>query len=552
MPTKEACPKCREEGHDRSGDNLTRFDEGNAYCHRCGYTEYSKRDSKEMAYSKSKLSPSLIESNFGIGADPDRMIHPDIAELYEVRVSCNEESGKVDTVYYPYFEGKSVAEYKVRKLGVPKKGAFSNTGKPTGLFGKNLCTKKGTGILFVTEGEEDALAAKHMITIDTPPRDVDVVSLPNGASLDKTVLGELPLFKKYDTVYLCLDNDEAGEDARIEIADWLAQVAKVKVVSLDPALGKDASDYRKAGLDVEFRAAIKASVEYEPEGIVNGDTISLDDMLEPEEEGYILPFRGMQDKLHGVRKGEILTICAGSGIGKTTMCREIVKSLIEQDLSVANVALEDQMKVSAQALVALDMNIPLTRFRFRPPPKSEAQPSFDKMVGNGKTFFFKHFGGLNGGNLMSTLYTYARQKNVDFIILDHLSMVVSSTKTTNERKEIDTLMTQLADMVVETGVGLIQIVHLKRTSGDKSYAHGGEVELTDLRGSAALEQLSWAVVGMERDQQGDDHNFRNIRILKNRTFGFTGLCDTVFYDPTTGRMANAEPPPVVIEGELDT
>jgi twinkle protein len=120
-------------------------------------------------------------------------------------------------------------------------------------------------------------------------------------------------------------------------------------------------------------------------------------------------------------------------------------------------------------------------------------------------------------------------------------MVISSTRTSNERKEIDTLMTKLAEMVVETGVGLIQIVHLKRTTGEKSYAHGGEVELTDLRGSAALEQLSWAVVGLERDQQGDDHNFSRVRILKNRTVGFTGLCDTLYYDPMTGRLKNAVP-----------
>jgi twinkle protein len=117
-------------------------------------------------------------------------------------------------------------------------------------------------------------------------------------------------------------------------------------------------------------------------------------------------------------------------------------------------------------------------------------------------------------------------------------MVISASGGTNERKDIDTLMTNLAKMVVETGVGLIQIVHLKRTQGDKSFAKGGEVELTDLRGSAALEQLSWAVVGLERDQQGDDSDFTRVRILKNRTFGFTGLCDTLKFDTSTGRLKN--------------
>jgi len=422
-------------------------------------------------------------------------------------------------VYYPYYNGSRVEGYKIRKIGAPKKERFFLSGSTSGLFGKNTCSPGSTGWLLLTEGEEDALAAKHMTTIGVPSSKFDCCSLPNGAALDKATLKEADFFKKYDTVFLCLDNDDAGMDARIKVADWLSQLTKVRVVSLNPAIGKDASDYLKAGKEKEFRKAISESKIYEPEGIMNGTSISLDDMLVAEEEGYILPFNGLQDKLHGVRKGEILTICAGSGIGKTTLVREIVKSLIEQDLSVANVALEDQMKVSAQALVALDMNIPLTRFRFSPPPKEEVQPHYDKMVANGKTFFFKHFGGLNDKNLMSTLYSYALSKSVDFIVLDHLSMVISASDTQNERKAIDTLMTELADMVVETGVGLIQIVHLKRTSGDKSYAHGGEVELTDLRGSAALEQLSWAVVVLELDQQGDDRNFSRILILKNRTAG---------------------------------
>jgi len=33
----EPCPKCRKEGHDRTGDNLARYADGGAYCFNCGY-----------------------------------------------------------------------------------------------------------------------------------------------------------------------------------------------------------------------------------------------------------------------------------------------------------------------------------------------------------------------------------------------------------------------------------------------------------------------------------------------------------------------------------
>jgi twinkle protein len=101
-------------------------------------------------------------------------------------------------------------------------------------------------------------------------------------------------------------------------------------------------------------------------------------------------------------------------------------------------------------------------------------------------------------------------------------------------------MTKLAKLVVETGVGLIQVVHLKRPSGDKSFSTGGQVNLDDLRGSASLEHLSWTVVGLERDQQGESKDFSKIRLLKNRTVGFLGVADTLKYNAETGRLLPIE------------
>jgi twinkle protein len=538
---KKPCPKCRESGGDSSGDNMTVYEDGHGWCFVCE-SRFSKSEvggGPAPVRVKSTLSLSHVES-YPFAQDPERNLPNTYATLFGVRGSFSEETGKLEKLFYPYFEGKDITGYKMRTF--PKSG-FPWIGKAgKSLYGKQLC--KGKGFLFITEGEEDYHAV-HAMLAEKPAQSHDVISLPNGASLDKTVMAESEFFSSYKRIYLALDSDEPGVKATEKIADWLAPMAEVRIV--DNGTLKDPSGWLQMGITKgrEWRSMAAKSPIYEPEGIVNGIDILLDELLMPLEEGYKLPFDGLQDKLHGVRKAEITTVCAGSGIGKTTLVREITRSLIEQGLSTANVALEDQMNVTAQALIALDMDVPLHTFRFHPPSKELVQPHYDKMVANGNTYFYKHFAGINSQALMNKLYYYARSKACDFIILDHLSMVIASTASNNERKDIDTLMTNLAKMVVETGVGLIQIVHLKRTGGDKSYAKGGEVELTDLRGSAALEQLSWNVVGLERDQQGDDRDFSRIRVLKNRTFGFTGLADTVKYDSATGRMKS-----VVIESDI--
>jgi twinkle protein len=493
-------------------------------------------DVYESSYHK--LTPPEVLS-YPIGTSPDRKISEAVAELYGVRFSTHPVTGAADEVFYPHHEraSSSITGYKVR--GLPKSWKPSVGGKPVQVFGKHTCKGAGRPLLIV-EGEEDAMAAYECFA-KAPAIKVDVVSLPNGANFSSVVEDDYGFFESYKTVVIALDADTVGLKCQEQMADWMSAITTVKTVTLDPEVGKDASDYWVSGNYSEYRKAVRAAKEYEPDGIVNGADIDLRDLLVPLPEGNKIPFAGIQNKLHGVRKAEILTVCAGSGIGKSTVVREFTKSLIEEGLSVANVALEDQMQVAAQALIALDMEIPLAKFRYNPPDFEVVKPHHDKMVGNGNTYFYKHFGGLTSDTLMNKLYYYAKTKKVDYIVLDHLSMVISASEGNNERKDIDTLMTQLAKMVVETGVGLIQIVHLKRSSGDKSFAKGGEVELTDLRGSAALEQLSWAVLALERDQQSEDsRNEMKARVLKNRTWGYTGLCDHLRYDPETGRTKSIE------------
>lgn len=524
MTTREPCPSCREKGEDKAGDNLARYPDGGAFCFKCKYQERPDRGAKKESRSRTKLSVSEIET-YPIGGDPERLIPAEIWDAYGVRCSFDTSDGSVDQVFYPYTEGTTVTQYKCRRL---EPRSFAVTGELPGLFGK-LAAVGPKRVAMIVEGEEDAVAAKTMIS--SP---IHVYSLPNGANIDTAVKKELDYLSEYNKIYVVLDADTPGKQAASVLADLLVRVSTVFKVDLDPTIGKDASDYWRGGHKEEFLNAVKAAPKHEPEGVVNGCDITLEDLVRPIEVGYTLPYPVLNNMLKGLRKAEITTVCAGTGIGKTTLCREITSHLIKQGASVANVALEDQMNVTAQALVALDMNIPLYKFRMFPPAKEDIEESYKRMVANGRTFFYKHFAGINSTSLLDKLYYYAMF--VDIIVLDHLSLVVSSSKISNERQAIDNLMTDLAKLVVETGVGLLQVVHLKRPTGDKSFSRGGEVALDDLRGSAAIEQLSWNVIGLERDQQGDDKDFSRIRLLKNRTCGFLGPADVLKYDATTGRL----------------
>jgi twinkle protein len=101
----------------------------------------------------------------------------------------------------------------------------------------------------------------------------------------------------------------------------------------------------------------------------------------------------------------------------------------------------------------------------------------------------------------------------------------------DERRMIDVTMTKLRSLVERTGIAMFLVSHLKRTSSDQNHEEGARVTLGQLRGSAAIAQLSDGVIALERNQQstgaGSD---TTVRVLKNRHSGQVGVACNLKYD----------------------
>jgi twinkle protein len=535
-----ACPVCRSEGKDSTGNHLKLFEDGKAgWCMRGhGRVVLDGDDNQErrtVSNYTNAVNLSVIKT-YPIQAIPSRKISEDVCRLLGVVTEVDETDGSQKAVYYPYHDDDGeVTGYKKRTL--PKD--FSTVGKPKGLFGKKAC-KEGAKFLILVEGEHDVLAAREMLR--AKGKNWNVVSIPNGANeegkLDAQTLKELHWIVSHETVCIVFDTDQPGTATATAMAEALASQVKVGIASLPR---KDTAKCWEDGLVDEWFRAISNPKVYRPEQIVEGKDVDLERLRIPKEAGFNLPYPKLQKMTWGLRKGEILTLTAGSGIGKSTFAIEILFSILEENpkSSVAIIALETSMEDVARRIIAMDNNVPWARLAFNPDciPKEAYERSYNKFFGVGnRVHLFKHWGSIDVGVLKNKMLYYAKALGVDFVLLDHVSMTVAGTDT-DERKDIDMLYASETDIVVETGIGIINIIHLKRVAG-KKFNKGDEVELTDLRGSAGAEQMSWAVWALERNQQAEDgaRDLVRIRDLKNRTMGFTGLADTLRYDHSTGRL----------------
>lgn len=433
-----------------------------------------------------------------------------------------------DNIYFPYFKGDEVVGFKIRKV---KEKTFFADGNisAAGLFGQELFPNGGKYIT-VTEGEFDALAAFEMMGSKWP-----VVSLRHGAqSALSDCKKAYEYLDKFDNIVLCFDNDEHGKKAAKEVAQLFGH--KAKIVHLTDY--KDANDYLKEGKTSEFMALWWKAETYVPDGIVNGKDL-LDRLRKPRTKAIVdYPFFELNKITYGIRPGELVTVTAGSGLGKSQFVREIVYHIFKNtDINIGMMMLEESVERAGESIMSIHaskpFHIPDTEYT-----DDEYEAAFDDTLGTGRIYLFDHFGSTSVDNIINRVRYMAKGLGCRVVVLDHISIVVSAQENGDERKAIDEIMTKLRMLVQETGIALICVSHLKRPDG-KGHEEGAATSLNQLRGSGSIGQLSDMVLGLERNGQSDDTKERNttrIRVVKNRFSGLTGPAGACYYDHKTGRM----------------
>lgn len=402
--------------------------------------------------------------------------------------------------------------------------------KDPGITGSWLWPSKGKRVT-ITEGEIDMMSVSQAFDNKWPTG-----SLPNGTgSVEKAILKDFEKLCAFDEIILCFDNDEPGQKALAKACELLP-VGKVKIMTV-PAKDANATLMDKAMGPAAIVKAFWDAKAWRPDGIRDGREFTRERLKKAmaKRQGLALPYPKLNLMWMGLRDAEITTLCAGSGIGKSTLARAIAYHMrVEHGAKIGNIYLEEDNDTSAAAYCALHAGVPLKGLMANPDMISDEQWDaalaavvWDNMM------FYDHFGSLESDRLL-TMMRYMAASGCRFIVLDHISIVVSGLETMDERKDIDVLMTKLASFVKETGVGVIAIVHLKRVTG-KNFNEGGQISLNDLRGSASLEQLSFNVLALERNQQDeDDKLFARMRSLKCRITGETGEADLLKWNVAKG------------------
>jgi twinkle protein len=208
------------------------------------------------------------------------------------------------------------------------------------------------------------------------------------------------------------------------------------------------------------------------------------------------------------------------------------------------VALEEDWTRTVDGILSIEANAKLHIDSVRETySREEMDILFDDVFldndNNDRVWVHAHFGSNDIDGIFSKLRYMIVGCECKWVVIDHLHMMVSATLEGDERRSIDSIMTRLRSLAEETGAGLILVSHLRRIDGNKGHEKGAETDLSHLRGSQSIAQLSDCVITLERNQQADDPvvaSTTRVRILKSRYTGDVGIATYLQYDKDTGRL----------------
>lgn len=505
------CPSCG------SSDGLAVYDD-HKYCFvlGCGYREGSPVLEKRYLIDRD-VTPLPGGEQVAI---QERRISSGSVNKYRVTVNTNPAS-QVGHIY-PYFDenGAHVAN-KVRRKGEKAFYWEGDVSRGT-LFGQQLFPAGGKAVTIV-EGECDAMAGFQLTGSRYP-----CVSVKSATSAKKDCAESFEYLNSFEKIVVCMDNDEPGQKAAYQVAQ-LFQPGKVHILKLEKA--KDANEYLMQGLEREYVNEWFRAPTYMPDGLLLGSDLNLLEEIinykEPECIPY--PWPGLNKKLYGIRLSELTLFTADTGIGKTTVMKEIEYALLQnEDLKkrgygVGFLHLEEPKRETLLGMLSIHHNKP---YHLPDTPKSveDITRAYKEILDNKRVVVYDHF----GSNEIDTILNKIRHMvalGCRYIVLDHLSIIVSD-QSGDERKQLDEISTKLKSLTMNLQIAVIAVIHINRQGL--------------VRGSAGPEQMSNNVIRLTRDKKEVDEWRRNITrmdVEKCRLSGRTGPACWVFYDNETGRLS---------------
>jgi twinkle protein len=297
---------------------------------------------------------------------------------------------------------------------------------------------------------------------------------------------------------------------------------------------KDAFDVIKKDAG-QLRYAISKAKAFVPKTLVTGSELvkaSLERTRKSQKSGIKTGYPSLDKLSGGFKPGEVITIVAGTGVGKTSFTVNLTYNIsVGGNGKVLFIPLEMGLDNIVNRMYELH-----TGNRVYTPEGIVIHDDFEEVaeVVCENLVVFDHIGSLEIEKLINDIMFASSAYGVNCIVLDHKDAAVATLDGgDNGYKAIDSMMGSLKKLAIDCEATIILVSHQSRSNDDKEDT---KASLNRVRGSQGVAQNSDMVLGLERQR---DSNITTVKTLKaHRLIGQFGDFP-VLYDPATKRMREA-------------
>lgn len=472
-----------------------------------------------------------------------RAIESDDWAAARVRLLVSEFDGKTPNALAHGFtrDGKLV-RWKIKLLD---KKVMWSVGDTQGNDPYNWEAAKQIGgkTLYITEGEEDAIAGRKIMRIlnrgtDYADLDFAFISLTDGSdSVHKSLSGKAEEIKqRWDNVVIVFDNDEPGKKAAKEACRLIPGA----MIATLPA--NDANDCLKRGLLKQFRDAIVfRAARPLPTALVNKELLMLE-MDEELTEGASTPWKAMTKSSFGQRRGEVWTLGGTEGGGKTTLARQMVEhNILNNDWTVFTAFMEESPAQTLRRFAALHDNLPYFEPDF---VKKDPRYDHEQFLKTSSIFlpnlemWDRKQQGEDPFETWEGIKTILRQigPDIDQFVLDNLTILGEGISASERNDFLGKVYADQVKLAEQYQFHILDLSHLNPVAkGQRLHEDGGRVKKGDFTGSRAASKYSHYMFGFERNMQAVDANCSIIRGIKAREAGKLEAFKT-YYEADSGRI----------------
>jgi replicative DNA helicase len=237
------------------------------------------------------------------------------------------------------------------------------------------------------------------------------------------------------------------------------------------------------------------------DNVDNGDSISsicanlLDFLENSDKMGIKFGIKFLDDVIGGLFKGELTTIAARSGVGKTALALQIMLNCMEQGKKVLFISREMSNLQVFMRNITKKTGISTKDMK----NKEISEESWKKIIGVMEEFGREDLIYINDRiSTISELKRRIRQLKVDIVIVDYIQLMTPESNMPSREREVATLSRELKNITLDFNIPVIQLSQLNDEM--KDFRPWGERPMRD---SKAIFHDSNNVIYIHEPVMGD-------------------------------------------------